>query len=174
MEPVLEGDLLLGRRVAARGEGERRLLRRAGVPLGLLEALLEDLADARRRGEHAQHLAGELSALRAAHAAPTETAALRPQNIEQLVWLGLSRETIERLRPFVTLLPQPSAVNLNTAPREVIAAVLDGLDLGSADRLVQLRQRDPFKTLAAALGARDASLSTARPRYMTPLSSSAS
>lgn len=91
------------------------------------------------------------TALRAAWAAPSETTALRPQNIDQLVWLGLSRETIERLRPFVTLLPQPTAVNLNTAPREVIAALADGLDLASAERIVQQRQSQPLKSLAVAL-----------------------
>lgn len=91
------------------------------------------------------------TALRAAHAAPTETAALRPQNIDQLIWLGLSRETIERLRPFVTLMPQPTPVNLNTAPREVIAALADGLDLASAERIVQQRQSQPLKNLASAL-----------------------
>ncbi|WP_397535572.1 type II secretion system minor pseudopilin GspK [Roseateles sp.] len=91
------------------------------------------------------------TALRAAWAAPSETTALRPQNIDQLAWLGLSRETIERLRPFVTLLPQPTAVNLNTAPREVIAALADGLDLASAERIVQQRQSQPLKSLAVAL-----------------------
>ncbi len=44
-------------------------------------------------------------------------------------------------------LPVPTAVNVNTAPREVLVAALDGLDLGSAERLVQRRQRRPFATL---------------------------
>lgn len=34
---------------------------------------------------------------------------------------------------------------MNTAPKEVIAAVL-GLDVGVAGRVVQVRQRNPFKT----------------------------
>ncbi|MBB4844741.1 general secretion pathway protein K [Paucibacter oligotrophus] len=70
---------------------------------------------------------------------------LQPRNLEQLVWLGLSQDTIERLRPFVTLLPTPTPVNLNTAPREVIAALFDGMDLASAERLVQVRQAQPLK-----------------------------
>ena len=37
-------------------------------------------------------------------------------------------------------------VNVNTAPREVLAAVIKGLDLATAERLVQMRQRAPFKT----------------------------
>ena len=43
------------------------------------------------------------------------------------------------------LLPARTPVNVNTASREVLAAVIDGLDLASAERLVQLRQRTPFR-----------------------------
>ena len=74
-------------------------------------------------------------------------ATLLPQTVAQLVWLGLDAATVERLAPWVTLLPGSAPVNLNTAPREVIAAVIDGLDLASAERLVQSRQRQPFKTV---------------------------
>ena len=58
-----------------------------------------------------------------------------------------SFSSIAKLRPYVTLLPQPSPVNLNTASKEVIAAVIPGLNLAIADRLVQTRQRQPFKQL---------------------------
>lgn len=78
------------------------------------------------------------------------TAALLPQRIDDLLWLGLDRASLEILRPWVTLLPQRTKVNLNTAPREVLAAVIEGIDLGVADRLVQARQREPFKAAADA------------------------
>ena len=55
--------------------------------------------------------------------------------------------TVERLRPVLTVLPLRTQVNVNTASREVLAAVVDGLDLGRAARLVQVRQRSPFKSL---------------------------
>ncbi|HYR24737.1 MAG TPA: type II secretion system minor pseudopilin GspK [Aquabacterium sp.] len=74
-------------------------------------------------------------------------APLMPQTVGELVWLGLDAGTVERLRPFVTLLPEMSRVNVNTASKEVIAAVVDGLDLARAARLVQMRQRNPYKTL---------------------------
>lgn len=73
---------------------------------------------------------------------------LAPVRLEQLAWLGLDAGTLQRLEPHVVLLPRPTPVNLNTASREVIAAVIDGLDAGSAERLVQLRQRMPFESLA--------------------------
>ena len=50
----------------------------------------------------------------------------------------------------MVLLPSRTPVNLNTAQREVIAAAVAGLDLATAERLVQERQRSPFKSLAAA------------------------
>ncbi len=72
---------------------------------------------------------------------------LQPRNIDQLVWFGLSTDTVDRLRPLLTLLPTPTPVNLNTAPREVIAALFEGMDLASAERLVQARQSKPLSKL---------------------------
>jgi general secretion pathway protein K len=71
-------------------------------------------------------------------------AALLPQTIDQLAWLGLDMQTIDRLRPYVDLLPEPTPLNVNTALPEVIAAVVAGLDLGSAKRILNRR---PVKTL---------------------------
>ena len=44
-----------------------------------------------------------------------------------------------RLAPFATALPGNTALNVNTAPAEVLAAVVDGLDLDSARTLVARR-----------------------------------
>ncbi|MES2089745.1 MAG: type II secretion system protein GspK, partial [Pseudomonadota bacterium] len=83
-------------------------------------------------------------------------APMLPQTVEQLVWLSaaLDAGTVQRLRPFVTLLPMsapvPTAVNLNTAPREVIAAMIPNAGLADADRLVRARQNKPFDSVAAA------------------------
>jgi general secretion pathway protein K len=77
-------------------------------------------------------------------------APLPPRTVEQLVWLGLDAQVVRRLVPFVELLPVATPLNLNTASREVLAAVVAGLDVGSAERLVQARQRQPFDTLAVA------------------------
>lgn len=85
--------------------------------------------------------------LRDAQAATGANAPLRPRTLAQLAWLGVDAETIAALEPYATLLPARSPVNVNTAPREVIAAAIKGLDLATAERLVQLRQRDPFKKL---------------------------
>ena len=70
-----------------------------------------------------------------------------PRALSQLTWLGLDAGAVERLSPYVVLLPKRTTVNVNTAPREVIAAVVDGLDLAGAERLVQTRAQTPFRQL---------------------------
>ncbi|MFT3858962.1 MAG: type II secretion system minor pseudopilin GspK [Aquabacterium sp.] len=80
-------------------------------------------------------------------------APLMPVVYDDLGWLGLDAGTVEKLRPYVTILRGGTAqggdvtpVNVNTAPKEVIAAVVADLDIGRAGRLVQARQRKPFKS----------------------------
>ncbi len=79
-----------------------------------------------------------------------EDAPLAPQQMADLAWLGLDAVAIERLSSVAVLLPLATPINLNTASREVLAAVVPGLDLGSADRLLQQRARQPLRTLAEA------------------------
>jgi len=50
-----------------------------------------------------------------------------------------------RLHPYVTALPGFTAVNVNTAPPQVLAAVIEGLDLGSAQALVAQRDRAYYR-----------------------------
>ncbi len=81
---------------------------------------------------------------------PTGEAAdapLAPTRLAELAWLGIEPLVLERLAPWLDLLPVRTPVNVNTAPREVLVAVIDGLDSGGAGRIVQQRQRQPFATL---------------------------
>lgn len=71
-------------------------------------------------------------------------APLVPAQFDDLAWFGIAPDTLDALRPFLVVLPATTAVNLNTASREVLAAVIAGIDLGAADRLVQQRARTPF------------------------------
>lgn len=79
-----------------------------------------------------------------------DAAPLQPQSVAQLAWLGVDAESLTRMTPYVVLLPVRTPVNLNTAPPEVLMAAIDGLDRGSAERLMQARQRTPFRTVAEA------------------------
>ncbi len=75
---------------------------------------------------------------------------VQPASLDQLSWLGIPADAIERLRPFVVLLPRATPINLNTAPREVLAAVIDKASLADAERIVQERTRKPLRTLEDA------------------------
>lgn len=75
---------------------------------------------------------------------------LLPTSPTQLAWLGLSPSTVQTLEPYITWLPERTPLNLNTAPAEVLVAALPGLDRASAQRMVAVRARAHFETLAAA------------------------
>lgn len=72
-------------------------------------------------------------------------APLMPKSTAQLSWFGIDATSLQALQPFIVLLPTATPVNVNTASVEVLVAVIDGLDRASAERLVQMRQRAPFK-----------------------------
>ena len=100
-------------------------------------------------------LAPELAAqiangMRDASVAPNSPAAnlnppLMPISVEQLAWFGIDEVALRALAPFVVILPRQTPVNVNTAPPEVLAAVM-GLDLGAAGQLVEQRKRRTFTT----------------------------
>lgn len=81
---------------------------------------------------------------------PPYRAANRPlSGVDGLYRLkGFDHETVEKLRPFVTALPQPTPVNVNTAPPEVLAALFPDLPLESAKEMVETRKKNYFKDQA--------------------------
>nr|WP_240702438.1 type II secretion system minor pseudopilin GspK [Trinickia terrae] len=60
---------------------------------------------------------------------------------------GFTPEMVARLRPFVTVLPTQTAINMNTASAEVIAAVVPGMSLSSAQALVARRETVFFRNV---------------------------
>jgi general secretion pathway protein K len=70
---------------------------------------------------------------------------LMPERIDDIAWLGLPAAAVQALLPHLVLLPRATPINLNTASRTVLAAVIPGADLASAERLIQLRQRSPLQ-----------------------------
>lgn len=77
-------------------------------------------------------------------------APLAPQRVEHLAWLGLSAPTLAALQPHITLLPQRTLLNINTASALVLSASVPQLDMARAQQLVNARQRNHFKLLADA------------------------
>lgn len=76
--------------------------------------------------------------------------ALLPAKFSQLAWLGISRESLARLEPHLTVLPQRTVLNLNTASAEALAASSPGLDLARARRLIGVRERTSFLSIGDA------------------------
>jgi len=70
---------------------------------------------------------------------------------EELLQVGLERDALERLLPFVTMLPELTSLNVNTASAELLAARIPGLELVDAKRLVASRDRAYYKDVADAL-----------------------
>lgn len=107
--------------------------------LGLPQAQLDTLA------ENLRFALDTSAANRSSPLAP-----LPPQRVEHLAWLGLSEHTVSVLQPYVTILPGPTPVNLNTASAEVMHATVAGLSMADAQRLVSARERSPFRTVEEA------------------------
>ena len=122
----------------------RRLLAILNLPWELGDALVdwidEDGEPQPRYGaEDAYYLESKLGYL----------AANRPlTDVEELALVrGFDDNVRARLRPFVSALPRATALNVNTAPPEVLAAVIDGLDLATAEVLVAQRNRAYFRSV---------------------------
>jgi len=79
----------------------------------------------------------------------TEASWVMPQRVSQLTWFGLTPQTLERLSPYITLLPTRTPVNVNTASIPVLYASVPGMSLSDAQRLVQQRERQHWVTLDA-------------------------
>ena len=122
----------------------RRLLAVLGLPDALADALA-DWIDAdnqpqpRDGAEDAYYLALD----------PPYLAANQPLiDVAELALVrGFDDNVRARLRPYVSALPSFTAVNVNTAPPEVISAVIEGLDLGGAQLLVAQRDRAYFRSV---------------------------
>jgi general secretion pathway protein K len=68
-------------------------------------------------------------------------------DIDGLLKLPIYNPTIlNQIRPFITILPILTTVNVNTAPPEVLMAVLSGLNRSAAASFVQQRSTSPIKS----------------------------
>ena len=119
-----------------------RLLATLGLPDGLAYTLVDWIDDdgqpqPQGGAEDAYYLALD----------PPYLSANRPLiDVAELALVsGFDVNVRARLHPYVTALPGFTAVNVNTAPPEVLAAVIEGLDLGSAQALAAQRDRAYYR-----------------------------
>ncbi len=61
---------------------------------------------------------------------------------------GFTPEVVSKIRPFVTVFSDQAGININTAPKEVLAALDDRIDDRMAERILEERQLKPFKSPA--------------------------
>jgi general secretion pathway protein K len=123
----------------------QRLCETVGVSADVATQIANGLRDASPALPAGASASGAASA--PAPAAPADPPLL-PRSARQLAWFGIDAEAVRTLEPYITILPEKSFVNVNTAAREVLVAAIAGLDLATAERIVQARQRVPFKSLA--------------------------
>jgi general secretion pathway protein K len=58
---------------------------------------------------------------------------------------GMKAEALEKLRPFLVVLPEQTLPNVNTAPPELLAALVEGLSVSEANALVVRRKQAPWR-----------------------------
>ena len=115
---------------------------------------LLNLANLRRDGAPSERDIAMLRRLLAALGLRAELAdaiAARPPvaEIEELYQVrGCDEATLARLRQFATVLPRRTPVNVNTAPPEVLVALVDGLTLAEAMVLTHDRKTSPMRESA--------------------------
>lgn len=110
-----------------------KLFEHLGLPPSELAALAENM-------RFAQDNSSENGSMR--------LAALMPQRVGQLRWLGLSARSLALLEDHITLLPVRTLVNLNTASATVLYACIPTLDMAQAQRLVTSRQSEHFRNIS--------------------------
>lgn len=116
-----------------------RLFNQLGLPRASLERLVVQLQRA--------HTASAAAVGNEVSTNLVNDGPLWPQEPEQLAWLGLDPPTLAQLRPYVTVLPERTPVNLNTAPGPVLIACIEGLEQADVQRLLTARRLAPWETL---------------------------
>jgi general secretion pathway protein K len=119
----------------------QRLLTSQGIDQGLSEALRDWLdpnstIDGPGGAEDIEYLALPQ---------PYRAANQPLQSVDELRLVkGFSAKVVEQLRPYVTALPVPTTVNVNTAPDQVLAALFANLPAAALQPVLESRVSQPF------------------------------
>ncbi len=122
----------------------RRLLGALDVP----EALADDVADwldADNRVSGSDNAETALYAAQSPVLAPANRPLASPDELIRV--RGMNRALLDRLRPFIAVLPGFNGINVNTASAETLAALVDGLTLEQAYTLAARRDRVYFRDI---------------------------
>lgn len=119
-----------------------RLFAALGIPAATLAAIGDwiDADDVAQEG-------GAEDAWYGSEADASLTANAPTTRIEELTLVrGMTPPAMTRFMPFVTSLPPETPVNVNTAPVEVLGALLDGIEPNALAAIVARRTEHPFVT----------------------------
>ena len=135
--------------IAANRPATRAALSRLVAALGLPDATLDAFTDWVDDDDRITAPGGAEDAWYLAQASPGLAANAPVTRASELMAVrGVSIALLTALRPFVGALDAPTAVNVNTASPEVLAAVASGLDRAGAMALVTKRTQQPFTSVA--------------------------
>ena len=133
---------------SARADVERariaRLFAQRGGPIGALDAIADWIdRDAIVREGGAEDA---FYAARPRGGLPANAPVLRVAELSEVK--GVTPRTLAPVAPFLTALPPATPLNVNTAPPEVLAAVVDKLGGEDLAKLLAARAQNPFNTVA--------------------------
>ena len=127
----------------------RAALQRLFATLALPPNLINAVADWVDADDKTSDPGGAEDAWYLAQPIPTLAANAPVSRVGELLLVrDVGPASMARARPFVAALDAPTAVNVNTAPAEVLAAIVGGLDVAAATLLVASREKTPFASVA--------------------------
>jgi len=71
---------------------------------------------------------------------------------ELLLIKGIDRDIYGALEPYITVLPEYTEINVNTASAEILMAVVDGLNSADAEQLIDGRGTDGYASVGGFVG----------------------
>jgi general secretion pathway protein K len=132
------------------------LFARLLVNLKLDPALAQSAADWIDADDETSAPGGQENALYFAARNPQRAANRSIVHVSELIRAkGFDEATLARIAPFVTALPVRSKINVNTAPVEVLAALLPEVPAEALGRVVRQREAAPFTAVGGQGGFTD-------------------
>jgi general secretion pathway protein K len=132
----------------ASAEQERVRLGRLFAQRGMPSAMIAAIADWIDADSVAEDSGGE-DAFYLAQSAPRLAANAPILRVAELGAVkGVTPRMLAAVLPYLSALPAGTPVNVNTAPREVLAAIVGNADAESLEALLADRVRKPFTTIA--------------------------
>ncbi len=121
-----------------------RLLQNAGLNVDIIDAVIDwmDQDDRQTFPDGAEDI--EYLQLDVPYRTPNAPMA---SPSELALVMGMSYEDYTTIAPYVTALPERTTVNVNTAPAQVLMAVVDGLTESEAEQIIEDRTDTPFEDI---------------------------